>query len=68
VFKAIIAVAAVVVIALLTWYTTRENREKKPFVPDGVRLVCGRCGYRTVGPVDTLVCPRCGNYLDVSVM
>jgi len=67
-FKTIIAAIAVVIIALLAWYAAKKDREDAAFMPDGVRLVCGRCGYRTVGPTDTLACPRCGSYLDISVM
>jgi len=67
-FKTIITAIAVAIIALLAWYAVKKDRESQPFVPDGVRLVCGRCGYKATGPTDTLACPRCGNYLDISAM
>jgi len=60
VFKAIIAIMA--------WYAAKKDREDAAFMPDGVKLVCGKCGYKMVGPTSTLVCPRCGEYLDVSAL
>lgn len=66
--KTIIAVAAVAVVAAMAWYAAKKDREDAVFIPDGVRLVCGRCGYKVVGPTNTIVCPRCGGYMDVSVL
>jgi len=66
--QSILFFAAAAVLIVCCYYTVRINRRPKHTIPDGVKLFCARCGYQVTGPTETLICPRCGEYLDVRVL